>query len=86
MTPTETWSILAAWGFVGILIAGIEREVTGRWSPVGLFWPLIVAIASIAAVGWLLAWIGRVPARLYVRLGRRRRQAERIARAEVHRG
>lgn len=85
----KTLLAFAVWALVAFVIAGVAREVNGKVGDTPLLaaaWPLLPCFAAIVAIGWALMWLGRGPARLVVRLQRRRRQANRIARAEVHRG
>lgn len=83
MSDSETVMFLAiaAWLVAGIVTGGVIREVTGSWRDAfaGFAWPAFAIVGAL----WALAWLGRGPARLAIRHERRRRQASRIARAEI---
>lgn len=85
---TEFLMVLGGYLFIAIVIIGVIREHTGSWSatPAALAWPIFPPVIAVLSVGWALAWLGRAPTRLLVRRARRKRQAERLVRAEVRRG
>lgn len=81
--------VLAGWAAVTLVIAGVVREYTGKWGDgavLAFAWPIAAPVVILVGLGWCLAWLGRAPTRYFVRRARARGGAERIARAEVHRG
>lgn len=81
----STWVLIIWWGVIPFIVGTwyeIDRpKREDDWLPivlVSMFWPVVVAGATIVGVGWCLAWIPRLPARAVIRIIAARKQANRL--------